>query len=55
MRGLRERWRMRNHGYYLPGTDRWKRPWRASWLGRLAGQHSPSAHGLGECWCQRWR
>jgi len=31
-----------------------KKPWRAGWLGKLLGIHSPSAHGLlGTCWCQK--
>ncbi len=34
-----------------------RRDWRSRWLGRLLGVHSPSAHYLGRCWCQRstWR
>lgn len=27
--------------------------WRKTWLGKLLGVHSPSAHLMGDCWCQR--
>lgn len=31
---------------------RWLNAWRKGALGRLTGLHSPSAHMVGDCWCQ---
>lgn len=28
------------------------RNWRNSWLGRILGIHSPTAHAMEECWCR---
>jgi hypothetical protein len=36
-----------------PGWPR--RPWRATALGWLLRIHSPSAHIMDDCWCQRRR